>query len=499
MSELTNKKIILDGNSLQLRDVALIAKGAPLAISASARRRVEEARDFVEQAAQRPSPVYSVNTGFGYYANTAIAHHELQDLQRNLILSHASGYGPALDTGTTRLAMALRLNVLLKGVTGVRYLLCEALLKLIEAEIYPIVPEYGSVGASGDLAPLAHLALALIGEGNVFYQGKEMSARSALKKAGVAPFILKEKEGLSLINGTQIMLSIGSLALYDALELLDKAEKITALTFEGFGGLEPALDPLVHSVRGHPGQIESAKRILRELKGSDLFSPKFKKVRVQDPYSLRCAPQVHGASRDALLYAKQVIERELNAATDNPLVFVGKEKIISGGNFHGQPLAIAFDLASIAVSELSNISERRLELLLNPHLSCLPAFLSPKAGLHSGYMAAQYLSASLVNENKLLANPSSTDSIPGNVGIEDHVSMGMTSAKKFRKIVENCSVVLGVELLAASQAVELRSNKKLGSGTRKTLQTLRKYVPSLLHDRVISNDVEQSLFALREL
>ena len=485
--------IIIDGSSLSLATIELIANGAPLHIPQSVHKRIRASQEFVKKASNDAAPIYGVNTGFGYFAFTKISAKELQTLQTNLIKSHAAGYGNPLTLPETRLAMSLRLNVLVKGLTGVRWELCQALLKLIQAGIYPIIPEYGSVGASGDLAPLAHLALPLIGEGNVVYQNTLMPAAKALKLAHLKPLKLDVKEGLGLINGTQIMLSVGGLALASALRMIQTNTTITALTYEALSASLNPLNPLIHSVRGQIGQIQIARAIRKELIGSYLHSPNLERINIQDSYSLRCAPQVIGASLDALNYAQKIIDIELNAATDNPLIFEEEHKILSGGNFHGQPLALAFDFAAIAVAELGNISDRRLELLMNPHTSHLPPFLATQPGLCSGYMALQYLSASLVNENKILANPASTDSIPGNVGIEDHVSMGMTSARKLKKIVQNTRTILSLEALAAAQAIDLRELKKLGRGSSKLYKSLRKKVPFLNQDRIISEDVNQAV------
>lgn len=440
-------------------------------------------------------PVYGVNTGFGFFANRSIEKKLLRQLQMNLLKSHAAGHGDPLTIPETRLAMALRLNVLIKGYTGVRYALCETLLAHLHAGVYPVIPEYGSVGASGDLAPLAHLALPLTGHGEVFYQGHRMPAAEALRSAGLQPIELAEKEGLGLVNGTQIMLCVGGLSLSEAIDAVEKADQITALTYEALEASLDPLNPLIHSVRNQAGQIRSAETILSHLKGSSLFDSKRVPHRLQDPYSIRCAPQIHGPTRDALQYTLAVVERELNAATDNPLAFPDEDIILSGGNFHGQALAIAFDLAAMAMAELGNVSERRLELLLNPQMSHLPAFLTPNEGIQSGYMAVQYLSASLVNENKVLASPACTDSIPGNVGIEDHVSMGMTSARKLKRIVKNTSTILAIEMLAAAQAIDLGPKRKLGRGTAKMYRLLRSFVPMLTEDRVVAEDVKKALEA----
>lgn len=491
--------ISIDGEHLSLEKAHAIAQGAPLLISPSVQKKVEASHAYVKKIAHQNLPVYGVNTGFGYFANVRISHKKLQSLQLNLLKSHASGYGKALTLPETRLAMALRLNVLVKGFAGVRFDLCQALLELIQAEIYPIIPEFGSVGASGDLAPLAHLALPLAGLGLVHYQGEVMPAKEALKQANLKPIKLVEKEGLGLINGTQIMLAVGSLSLIEAQQLIRRADKIAALTYEALHASVDPLNALIHQARKQQGQIISAQAILDELKGSYLFKQGQKRARVQDPYSIRCAPQIHGPSRDAIAYACQIAETELNAATDNPLVFADHRLILSGGNFHGQALALAFDFAAMSLSEIANVSERRLELMLNPHLSGLPAFLTPEEGIYSGYMATQYLSASLVNDNKILANPACTDSIPGNVGIEDHVSMGMTSARKLKQIVKNTHAVLAVEMLAAAQAIDLREAFPLGFGTKETYHSIRSSIPFLKKDRIVSEDVLKATQVLEKL
>ncbi len=491
--------VLINGQSLTLDKMVAIAEGAEIVLSPFVKKKIEAGAAYVKKVVKQSKPVYGVNTGFGFFANERISKRDLKKLQLNLIKSHAAGYGKPLTIPETRLAMALRLNVLVKGYTGVRLDLCRALFALIKANIFPIIPEYGSVGASGDLAPLAHLALPLVGLGLVQYRGDVIPAIEALEDAGLSPIELSEKEGLGLVNGTQIMLAVGGLALAQARKVLQKADKITALTFEAMQASVDPLNPLIHELRQHPGQVASAHAILAELEGSYLLNPTTPHLRVQDPYSLRCAPQIHGPSRDAVAYACHVVEVEANAATDNPLVFAEERKILSGGNFHGQPLALAYDIAAMGLAEIGNISERRLELMLNPNISQLPAFLSPHEGLQSGYMASQYLSASLVNEDKILANPACTDSIPGNVGIEDHVSMGMTSARKLKHIVENISAILSIEMLAAAQAVDLREMSPLGYGTSKTYQKLRASVPTLKKDRIVSEDIAKAVEVFKNL
>jgi len=481
--------IALDGSALSLDQVYAISKGASVTISPDVKDRVRRCHQYVHQVAESDRLIYGINTGFGYLANKRISCEQLKRLQRNILISHASGYGQPLGVPETRVAMALRLNVLLMGVTGVSLELCQALCDHLTKGITPIIPEFGSVGASGDLAPLAHLALPLIGEGMVFYQGEAMEATDALQRVGLRPIVLAEKEGLGLINGTQVMLAVGALALIEARELIRKSHLITALSYEAMKASLAPLHPNLNAARGHVGQMIVAHEILKQLEGSHLYGESFETLRVQDAYSLRCVPQVHGASLDGINYAIQVVETELGGATDNPLIFAEEELILSGGNFHGQPLALGFDMASMALSEMGNISDRRIELMLNPHMSHLPAFLSPNEGICSGYMAAQYLTASLVNECKLLSNPACTDSIPGNVGIEDHVSMGMTSARKMAKIVKHASVILSAEMVIACQAIDLRQCAPLGRGTKEVYDLLREYVPVLNDDRVIAEDV----------
>lgn len=493
--------ILLDGDSLNLDKATQISKGSDVVLGKAVRTKVLKSRKFVKELAKKPEAIYGVNTGFGYLAKKRIDPKQLRELQHNIIKSHASGYGDPLTEAESRLAMGLRLNVLAKGYTGVRYRLLEALRDLINANIIPIIPEYGSVGASGDLSPLAHLALPLIGLGRVRFRGKEMESKRALKLAKLSPVRLEEKEGLSLVNGTQIMLSVGTLALIDACALLRKAEKVLALTYEGMEARLQALHPRLHELRGHAGQVLVAERLRQELDGSDLYRRQNKGFRVQDPYSMRCAPQVYGATWQCLQHGLGIVGAEFNAATDNPLVFPDEGLIISGGNFHGQALAAAFDYAAIGVSEIASLSERRLDLMFNPEKSQLPAFLTPYEGTNSGYMAAQYLSASLLSEIKLLTHPASTDSLPGNVGVEDHVSMGPTAARKLKTIIARTKVVLAVELLAAAQAVDLRKLKvgKLGKGTQDTYKKIRAKVPTLRKDRIISIDIEKAVAVIEKL
>ncbi|MCB0309837.1 MAG: histidine ammonia-lyase [Bdellovibrionales bacterium] len=491
-------KITLDGHSLTLEAANTIAYGGTVSISPKVTGRIKHARKIVDKIADGEKAVYGVNTGFGFLANKQIPKPELRDLQENILTSHAAGYGAPFSIPETRLALVLRLNSLIKGLSGARLELCQQILKLVEAEIYPIVPEYGSLGASGDLIPLAHLGLPLIGLGPVRFKGKVMQARAALKQAKIEPLELAPKEGLSFVNGTEMMQSVGALALYSAHKIAALADLVTALSFEAMEALLSPLAPFIHSARGQRGQIKSAKAIRSALKGSYLQAKSRTHKRVQDPYSLRCSPQIHGPTHDALEFAKGVVEREINGVTDNPLVNSKTADVVSGGNFHGQALAMVYDFACIACAELASVSERRLELMCNPHTSNLPPFLSENAGTDSGYMALQYLSGSLVNENRILAHPACIDSIPGNVGIEDHVSMGMTAARKLKKVVDNAKVALAIEALAACQAIDLRGQSKLGKGTALLYRAIRKRIPMLKRDRFLQPEIDLAVSVIED-
>lgn len=491
------KTITLNGQSLTLEDAYHIAAGAPVAIDEKCVENIVRSRFLVEELARGETPVYGVNTGVGWFAGKKIPLERQKILQRNMVISHAGGMGKPLDIPEIRLAMALRLNVFTKGYTGVRPILCKTLCDMINAGVYPFIPEIGSLGASGDLIPLSHIALGMLGEGLVFYKDNLIEAKIAFKEAGITPVELDSKEGLALINGTQIMLSVGSLTLLEACSICRRADLVTALTYEALVAQIDPLNPLIHRLRNHLFQIESAENILSALKGSYLFDEAIKHPRVQDPYSLRCAPQVHGASRNVIAYALDVCANELNAATDNPLVDIEHKKILSGGNFHGQPLAIAFDSACMGIAELANISERRIEALLNPHISGLTAFLAKDEGVDSGYMVTQYLAGSFVNENKVLSHPACTDSIPGNVGIEDHVSMGMTSARKLKAVLNNTRQVLGIEAIVAAQAIDVRQVSRLGKGTKILYDIIRKEVPKLENDRIQDGELYFGAMALR--
>jgi histidine ammonia-lyase len=483
--------ITLTGNSLTLEEVKRVlfnregVNAAPNSMDA-----VKKSREAVEKIVAQQKIVYGINTGFGKFSDVRIGEAHVRDLQLNLIRSHACGVGEPFPEMVSKAMLLLRANALLKGFSGVRPLVIEMLMELLNREIIPIVPSQGSLGASGDLAPLSHLALVLIGEGEVIYKGQRMISLDALKKEGMVPITLEAKEGLALINGTQAMTALGVIAYLEAEQIAYVSEWIAAMTMEGLNGIMDAFAEEIHLARGYSQQIKTAERIRNYLFESKLTTVQGE-LRVQDAYSLRCIPQVHGASWQALDFIKDKLEIELNAATDNPLIFDGGKKVISGGNFHGQPIAFAMDFMKIAVSELANISERRIERLVNPQLNNLPPFLSPEPGLQSGAMIMQYVAAALVSENKTLAHPASVDSIPSSANQEDHVSMGTIAARHAYQIIQNTRKVLSIELICAMQAVEFLGVEKMASKTRELYEKGREIVASIKKDRVFSKDIER--------
>jgi len=486
-------RVLLDGDTLSLEEVLTVARGrARPELAPGARDRVRRSRALVEARLEDGEPHYGINTGFGTLAEVRIAREDLERLQRNLVLSHAAGVGAPLPLAEARALMLLRANVLAKGISGIREETLDLLVAMIERGVVPVVPERGSVGASGDLAPLAHLALVLIGEGEAMLGEARLPGREALRRAGLAPVVLQPKEGLALVNGTQAMTAVGTLALLRAERLALAADLAGAMTLEGLLGSHRPFAPEIQAARGQVGQAASAARLRELLSGSEINAshqgPGCHKV--QDPYSLRCMPQVHGAARDGLAFCRGILAREVNAATDNPLVFPDTGEIVSGGNFHGQPVALALDVLAIAASHLATISERRVEQLVNPSLSGLPPFLAPRHGLNSGFMIAQVTSAALVSENKILCHPASVDSIPSSAGREDHVSMGMTAALKARQVIENVRSCLAVELLVAAQAVDLRAPLRPGARVAEAHRRIRAVVPRLEEDRELHRDIE---------
>ena len=482
--------ILLDGDSLTLAEVAEVARrGAEVRLSDEGERRISRARDAVERYIREGRVIYGLNTGFGKFSDVQISPEDLEALQKNLIHADAVGIGRPFGTDVTRAIMLLRANALAKGHSGIRLSTVQTLLDMLNRHVHPLIPEKGSVGSSGDLCPLAHLVLVMMGEGEAEYQGQVMDGGRAMERAGILPVVLQAKEGLALINGTCAMSGVAALAVHDADILVRTADIAAALTFEALEGITDAFDPRIHQARPHAGQMASARNLLRLCEGSGLTTRQGQR-RVQDAYGLRCIPQIHGASRLALEYVRRVVETELNSATDNPLVFPEEDGcVLSGGNFHGQPVAIAMDTLAIALAELANLSERRIERLLNPALSGLPAFLTANGGINCGFMVAQYAAAAVVSENKILAHPASVDSIPTSANQEDHVSMGTIAARKAMEILGHLRSVLGVELICGAQAADFRGADRLGRGSRKAYETVRRDIPFMENDRTLYQEM----------
>ena len=484
---------------LSLSDVARVARqGLRVDIDAASAERVRASRQFVEDWLASGRVAYGVNTGFGSLASVRISNRHIKQLQRNLVRSHCAGVGEPMPEENVRAMLLLRAVALAQGYSGVRLEVVQALLDMLNHRLHPVVPSQGSVGASGDLAPLAHLALALIGEGEVWMNGRRTPAGRALKRAGLKPLELAAKEGLALINGTQAMAGFGSLALHDMGMALKSADIVAAMSLEALMGTDTVMHPRLHEVRRQVGQVDVAGNMRRLLADSPLIASHKDCARVQDAYSLRCIPQVHGAARDVHRYASEVMERELNAVTDNPLVFAAEGLILSGGNFHGAPIAMAMDTVAVGLTYISNISERRTYRLLDPTMSGLPAFLSHNSGLHSGTMICQYTAASLASENKVLAHPSSVDTIPTSAGQEDHVSMGMTSARKLARLVQHTFLILGIEALCAAQALDFRNPPSFGAGTRAAYELMRTHLHRIEEDCVLSDDIETAARLIRD-
>lgn len=478
-------RILIDGNTLSIDDfINVVRHGYKVELSKDAIEKVKNSRKIVDELIEEERAVYGITTGFGKFSDVTITKEETKLLQKNLIISHSCGVGKALDEEVVRGIMLLRANALAKGYSGIRLSTLNTLIDMLNKKVHPIIPEKGSLGSSGDLAPLSHMVLVMLGEGEAIYDGQILPGHEAMARAGIKPIELTSKEGLALINGTQAMTAIGGLTVYDSINLTKHADIISALTIEALNGIVDAYDYKLHRVRPHKGQINTAKNLLKLLDGSQMTS-KQGEIRVQDAYTLRCIPQIHGASKDAIEYVLEKVLIEFNSATDNPLIFADSKEVISGGNFHGQPMALSFDFLGIALSEIANVSERRLERLVNPALSGLPAFLTENGGLNSGFMIVQYSAASLVSENKVLAHPASVDSIPSSANQEDHVSMGTIAARKAREILNNTRKVLAMELLAACQAIDLRGKKGLGKGTEIAYNIVRKHIKVLEEDRIM--------------
>lgn len=495
------RSVTLSGEDLTVEDVwAVAVEGASAELAESARRRMGQAREVVLRAAHgRREHTYGINTGFGRFVSRSIPEELTGELQVRLLRSHACGVGEPYPAEIVRAAMLLRANTLAKGYSGARVETVELLLACLNGGLLPRVPSRGSVGASGDLAPLAHLALPLIGEGEAFVNGELLPGRQALARLGLRPVALEAKEGLSLVNGTQFMTATCALSLVRARRLARAADVACALAVEALQGSRGSFLPRIHALRPFRGQQDAAANVLRLLEGSAIIEAHRWCDKVQDAYSLRCAPQVHGAARDLLDYVGYVVTVELNAATDNPLVLVEEDALVSNGNFHGQPVAFALDALVLAVSELASISERRLERMVNPALSDgLPAFLTPEGGLNSGFMIPQYVAAALVSENKVLAHPASVDSIPTSAGQEDHVSMGNAAAVKAWQAVGNAERVVAIELLAGAQAVEFLAPLRPGAGTAAARRAVRALSARVVDDRSLAADIERVAAAVRE-
>lgn len=491
---------ILDGTPLAIDDVIGVARaGAPVILVPGSRARVAAGRELIERITAHGDTVYGVNTGFGNLASVRISPGQLLDLQRNLVRSHAAGVGDPLPEEIARAMLLISAASLARGHSGVRPELVEALIALLNAGVVPVIPWQGSVGASGDLAPLAHMALVLIGEGAAFHRGERLPGAVALRRAGLEPITLVAKEGLALINGTHLMSAVAALALADAETLIEAAEAAAAAGLDALKGTDVAFDARIHALRPHPGQVAAAAHMRALLQGSEIRRSHEGCTRVQDPYTLRCIPQVLGAVRDAVAYCRGVAEIELGAVTDNPLCFPRDEVVLSGGNFHGQPLALALDMLALALTHLSAFSERRTYALLSTWEgeAALPVFLTATPGLGSGFMIAQYVAAALVTENKVLAHPASADSIPTSAGTEDFVSMGATAAWKLRRVVENATRAVAIEWLCAGQAVEQRRPLRSSALIEEMIARLRTLAPPLTEDRSLHADIEAVAAAIR--
>jgi histidine ammonia-lyase len=489
----------IDGDHLTIDDIHDVAfERRPVQIHPGAAERMRRSRAVVDAIVDEGRTIYGISTGFGKLADVRISPAELKDLQKNLIRSHAAGTGEPLSQEETRALILMRANVLAKGLSGVRPVIVERLCDFLNHHVYPVIPCRGSVGASGDLAPLAHLALVLIGEGEVFGLSGKLTGREALEALGVAPIELQAKEGLALTNGTQATLATGVICLRRAQQLMDLADLAGAMTLEALKCTPVPFDARLHNARPHKGQREVAARLLRFLENSEIRQSHIHCARVQDAYSIRCMPQVHGPVRDCLAYVRSVIEVEINSATDNPLVFADSGDVLSGGNFHGQPLGLGFDFMGIALSELASISERRIERLLNPEYGDLPPFLADKPGLNSGFMIAQVTAAALASENKVFSHPASVDSIPTSGNQEDHVAMAMGAALKLKQIVSNLETIIAIEFLCAAQGMDYLRPLKAGRVVEAAYTRIRHRIPHVDVDRVLSVDIESMSAILNE-
>ncbi|HET56509.1 MAG TPA: histidine ammonia-lyase [Ignavibacteria bacterium] len=507
---MAKRKLLIDGKSLNFEQIEnFVENNQKVDLTESAKTNILKARNLIEEWVNNDKVIYGVTTGFGEFANVKISKNKIEELQQNLIVSHATGVGELLPPFIIKIMMLLRLNALAKGNSGIRLETLELLIELINKNIIPAIPSQGSVGSSGDLAPLAHLVLALLGKGKVQVFDEINSktevftnliqAKTALKKFGLSPIKLKAKEGLALINGTQMMTAFASFICIKARELSKLVDISGALSHEALRGTDKAYNLRLHNLRPYKGQNITAKNMLALIKDSEIRKSHLENdERIQDSYSLRCIPQIHGASKDTIEYVCSIVEVELNSVTDNPLIFPNEKDYIEGGNFHGQPIALVMDFMGIALSELANVSERRIERLVNGQLSNLPRFLTKKGGLNSGLMIAQYTAASLVSENKTLAHPASVDSIPTSANQEDHNSMGSIAARKCYQILKNVQTVVAIEFLCASQGVEFLKPLKCGLGTTSAYEYIRLFVKALDHDRELHIDIQKILSIVKD-
>ncbi|MGT2887600.1 histidine ammonia-lyase [Streptococcus didelphis] len=475
----------LDGKNLNLEDVIAVArKGVICQIDEEAKKDVQASRKIVDDIVREKRVVYGINTGFGSLCNVSISPEDTVQLQENLIRTHASGYGDPLPEDTVRAIMLIRINSLVKGYSGIRLSTIETLLEMLNKGVHPYIPEKGSLGASGDLAPLAHMVLPMLGLGKAYYKGELLNSKEAMVRAGIDPIALAAKEGLALINGTTVLTGIGALATYDAIQLAKLSDIAGALSLEVHNGIISPFEERLHIIRPQSGQLASARNIRQLLEGSENTGAATQE-RVQDPYTLRCIPQIHGASKDSIAYVKEKVEIEINSVTDNPIICKDGH-VISGGNFHGEPMAQPFDFLGIAISEIGNVSERRVERLVNSNLSKLPSFLVKHPGLNSGFMITQYACASLASENKILSHPASVDSIPSCENQEDFVSMGTTAARKATEILKNSRRIVATEMLAACQALDIKAqNGKLGKGSQLAYDLFREKIAFIEFDKDI--------------
>ena len=495
MLDFTNaKEYELTGTNLTIDDVAFIAKAKPgqvrLKIHPDSWEKMKKSRQLILDIVKRGKPVYGINTGFGALASKQIATEDLERLQYNLIRSHCTGVGTPFGREVTRSIMLSRANCLIQGFSGVTPETILLLLEFINHGVHPVIPEKGSVGASGDLAPLSHVALALIGEGDVEFEGKLMSSNFAIHQIGLEPAKLGPKDGLALINGTSVMLALGCLALVDAKKVVKQADIISCLTLDAVRGTAAAFDERISRLKPQPGQVDVSRNLNLIIRGSQIVFSHPEDGKVQDPYSLRCIPQVHGACRQTLRHAEEVLTIELNSVTDNPLVFVDSGDVISGGNFHGEALALCMDYLAMGLAEICSISERRVEKMMNPHFSDLPAFLTKNSGLNSGLMIAHVTLAALASENKYLCHPASVDSIPTSTDKEDHVSMGVTAGRKLLEVLSNVQNGLAIELLCNTQGIEFLRPLRTSPGLEKVITLVRKHVPFIEEDRTFHKDIE---------